>query len=294
MTPDFDPENFFENLQEQIAVHRALRHPFLQRFSQQSLTLEQLRTFAVQHYMYSRLFTRNMAAALANVPDEDARSLLILNLYEEIGEPFRMRERVHLLLLQEGLVRAEDVGEAFGTLAAGPGRGDIVQVLIERGLVQRQQVLDVVSRHTNEAKSLTHPAIFRRFLKALGVSAEIVERNEAIPETRHMIAEYQDVCRNGHWLEAMGAMGPGTECVVPALYTFIEEGLARSGFLAREDYLFWTIHIHCDDGHGANIIKAISPFARTREDQQRITRGAGRVLDARATWFDGLARLLGL
>jgi pyrroloquinoline quinone (PQQ) biosynthesis protein C len=103
-------DQFFTALKEQNAVHRALRHPFLQRFSQQPLTLPQIQAFAVQHYMYSRFFTRNMAMALANVPDEEARSLLILNLYEEIGEPFRMRERVHLLLLSDGLVKPEDVG----------------------------------------------------------------------------------------------------------------------------------------------------------------------------------------
>lgn len=282
---------FFARLQEEIAGHRALHHPFLLRFREERLTREQLTAYAVQHYMYSRFFTRNLAALLSNVPDETARSLLIINLYEEIGEPHRLRDRVHLLLISAGLVRPEDV-TAASLEVVERGQGDIVQVLIARGLVEREQVQALMHKRSQEARELTHPAIFRRFLRSLGLTPEVLERAEPTFETAALIAEYQRVCRGGHWLEGMGAMGPGTECVVPTMYTYIEEGIARSGLVLPDDYLFFTIHIHCDDGHGANIINAMRTYARSPEDQGRIATGARRVLDARAAWYDGLSRLI--
>src|SRR5262245_30980431 len=103
---------FFEGLERELALHPALHHRFLRRFSEADLTREHLAPFAVQHYLYSRFFIRNMAAVIANVPDENARSLLILNIYEEIGEPLRIRDRVHFLLLEAGLVTPDDVGAA--------------------------------------------------------------------------------------------------------------------------------------------------------------------------------------
>lgn len=285
-------DKFFARLQDEVAAHRALRHPFLLRFSEEKLNREQIAAFAAQHYMYSRLFNRNLAALVSNVPDENARSLLILNMYEEIGEPLRVRDRAHILLLEAGLVPPEEIGRACMQIVDSGNRGDIVQILLGRGVVTRDQLQRVVDAEEREARDLTHPAIFRRFLRALDLAPEAPGRIEPLPETSLMINEYHQVCRNGHWLEGMGAMGPGTECVVPTLYTFLRDGIERSGLLKPEDYLFWTIHIHCDDGHGANIIAGMRPYADTEENQRRIADGTRRVLDARAVWFDGMERMV--
>jgi hypothetical protein len=46
--------------------------------------------------------------------------------------------------------------------------------------------------------------------------------------------------------------------------------------------------VHCDDGHGRNIIEALQPYAADALQQQRMLSGAMRALDARQRWFDGL------
>lgn len=237
-------KGFFKALSQELAAHRALNHPFLLRFSEAALSREQLAAYAVQHYLYSRFFTRNVAAVIASTPDERARSLLIQNLYEEIGEPLRR--------------------PVTGTLEYSAGL----------------------------AQDLTHGALLRRFLRAVGLNPLCVETIEPLPETAHLIAEYRQVCHSDDWLAALGALGPGTECVVPTIYAFLEQGMKRSRLLSPEDYLFWTLHVHCDDGHGENILEAMAPFADTEEAQRRIAASAHRVLDARAVWLDGLMRLL--
>ena len=239
--------------------------------------------------MYSRFFVRNVAAVVSNVPDEHARSLLIQNMYEEVGEPLKQRDRAYVFLLEVGLVTAAQVGEALA--AVGP-HGDVVEHLVERGVVKREVVDTLVQSRTAQLLELTHPALFRRFLRALDVTPEMVATVEPLPETAQFIREFEAVCRNGHWLEAMGALGPGTESVVPRIYGAILSGIKSSGEMNPNDYIFWTIHVHCDEGHGANIVLAIEKYLDRPENRQLVLKGVNRILDARKVWFDGLERMV--
>jgi pyrroloquinoline quinone (PQQ) biosynthesis protein C len=279
--------NFLVQLEGEINEHPALNHSFLRRFAEEKLDRSQLIEFAIQHYMYSRFFVRNVAAVVSNVPDEHARSLLIQNMYEEVGEPLKQRDRAYVFLLEVGLVTPEQVGAALA--AVGP-HGDVTKYFIDQGLLQREVVESLVQSRTAQLLELTHPALFRRFLRSLGVSPEVVAAAEPLPETSQFIREFESVCRNGHWLEAMGALGPGTESVVPRIYSAILAGIRRSGEVAPSDYVFWTIHVHCDDGHGANILLAIESYLDRIENQMLVRKGVMRILNARKLWFDSLER----
>jgi len=154
--------------------------------------------------------------------------------------------------------------------------------------VSRAQVAAVMERSTRKAKDLTHPALFRRFLSALDFEPVSLRELEPIEATEQFNAAYRALCRDSHWLEGLAAMGPGTECVVPTMYRKILDGIRRSGLVAPADYVFWTGHVHCDDGHGRNIIEAMQPYAGELEARQLMMRGALGALDARQAWFDGL------
>jgi pyrroloquinoline quinone (PQQ) biosynthesis protein C len=279
---------FFSELDRYVAAHPVCRHRFLERMATERLTLAQLQSFALQHYLYSRGFACNLAAVIANTPDEDARTLLVLNMYEEIGEPARIRDRVHMLLLEADLVSGAQIASAYEYLVRERPAGDVVTVLLDRGVVSRAQVAGIVERNTLLARDLTHPALFRRFLQAIELSGTTRAAAEPLPATEQFIGAYHSVCREAHWLEALGAMGPGTECVVARLYSKILQGIVRSELVNSHDYVFWTIHVHCDDGHGRNIVDAMRPYAEEAVNQERIHRGAQRVLDARAQWLDRL------
>jgi pyrroloquinoline quinone (PQQ) biosynthesis protein C len=281
---------FFERLESAVMSHPALRHPFLTRLATQTLSIEQLRAFAAQHYLYSRRFSNNLAAVISNSPDEHARTLLVLNMYEEIGEPSRLRDRVHLLLLEDGLVSGAQLAAALERQVNDGSTNDVVSALIDSGEISRVQVASIMEHNTRKAKDLTHPALFRRFLAALGLHEAELKAIEAIPETEDFNADYRLLCRDSHWLEGLSAMGPGTECVVPTIYRQILEGIRNSGLVAASDYVFWTVHVHCDDGHGRNIVEAMQPYAGDPLNQQRMLDGALRALDARQRWFEGLER----
>jgi len=287
--PGSQAKAFLSQLENEIAEHPALTHPFLRRFASEQMGREHLVDFAIQHYMYSRFFVRNVAAVVSNVPDEHARSLLIQNMYEEVGEPLKQRDRAYVFLLEVGLITSAHVAEALA--AVGP-QGDVTEYLVERGIVRREVVATLVQSRTAQLLELTHPALFRRFLRALDVSPELVATVEPLPETAQFIREFEAVCRSGHWLEAMGALGPGTESVVPRIYGAILSGIKRSEMITPNDYIFWTIHVHCDEGHGENILLAIEGYLDRPENRQLVMKGVNRILNARKVWFDGLERMV--
>lgn len=277
--------DFFDDLMHEVTEHPALRHPFLERFAA-GPELQHVRRFAVQHYAYSRMFTRNLAAVISNTPDERARQLLAINIYEEIGEPLHTRDHA-FVLLQEGLISSAQLAAAAQEEATTKPRleqRDVVAALIRRNVVSREQVAAVVERRTKEAEELAHAALFRRFLRA--VDAHNVD--VPLPATDHFVREINNLCRAEHWLKGLGALGPGTECIVPTIYRKIIAGLEKSKVVIETDYVFWTIHVHCDDGHGQNIIDAMRPYSTTAEARDHIRFGALGVLEARAKWMDGL------
>lgn len=64
----------------------------------------------------------------------------------------------------------------------------------------------------------SHPALFRRFLRALGVEESEMATGEPLPEICLYMDCFWRLCRDGHFLEALGAIGPGTEMVIPHLF----------------------------------------------------------------------------
>ncbi len=225
MTPN--ALDYFEQLEEEIREHPALTHPFLEKFRQGKLSLDRIRIFARQYYLYSRWFGRYLSAVVANIPDERPRAFLIKNLYQEYGEG-------------------------------------------------------------NPANS--HPAVFRCFMKALRLDSREVEEGEPLPETRLFIHEYLFTCREGHFLEALGAMGLGTESIVPYIYRPIYEGLKKEPTLNEEDIEFFPIHMTLDIEHSANIKEALLEYAERQENQKLIRQGAMNALSARTVLWNGLER----
>ena len=223
------PEQFFKELNAECRNHVAVKgHPFLKKFAAGEVTPQGIKTFAEQYYLFSRWFTRYLAAVVSNIPYEEARGPLVQNLWDEIG-----------------LDRSEG----------------------------------------------SHPNLFRRFVEAAGVDMESLEETDALPCTRAFIDEHLFICRVGHYLESMGALGPGTEAVVPYFYKPIFKGLKKSGKFGKDDLFFFEAHIALDVEHGKNMERAIKPYANTEEGQQLITRGAKKILDIRTVLWDGLEKV---
>ncbi len=141
---------------------------------------------------------------------------------------------------------------------------------------------------------LTHPAIFRRFLRSVGIdtSQENLAAIKPLPETKLFVDKYLNI-RFLNYIEAFGGMGPGTEYIVPKMYTYIREGCRKAG-LSEDNVLFFSAHIELDVEHAEGIKDSLLPFAQTEDHQEILRFGALDFLDARTVLWDGLERASGL
>ncbi len=136
----------------------------------------------------------------------------------------------------------------------------------------------------------THPAIFRMFLRSVGIdtSPEALDAIKPLPETKLFVDKYLNI-RFLNYIEAFGALGPGTEYIVPKMYTSVREGCRGAG-LTEEEVLFFSAHIELDVEHAEGIKESLLPFAQSDDHQELMRLGAIDFLDARTVLWDGLER----
>ncbi|MBI2403565.1 MAG: iron-containing redox enzyme family protein [Gemmatimonadetes bacterium] len=88
--------DFLDELEREIALHPAVRHPFLQRFSRERLTLPQIQTYGLQHYQLVRVFLTYMTNLVARMPGSWAGTVLRSVFEDEFGQYTLFRSHVHL------------------------------------------------------------------------------------------------------------------------------------------------------------------------------------------------------
>ncbi|MDQ4106362.1 MAG: iron-containing redox enzyme family protein [Actinomycetota bacterium] len=136
----------------------------------------------------------------------------------------------------------------------------------------------------------THPALYRRFLKALEISEEEWEAPRTLPEIEAYISVHYELCRHPDVRLGLGALGPASEWPVPPIYVRLAEGLKKSAGLPDEALEIFTSHVTMDVTHARIMMEALAPYAEDEEGQRRVREGALRSLDARSIMLDGLYR----
>jgi pyrroloquinoline-quinone synthase len=136
----------------------------------------------------------------------------------------------------------------------------------------------------------THPALYRRFLGALGISREEWEGPATLPEIRLYITAHRELSGHPDFRLGLGALGPASEWPVPPIYVRLAEGLKKATGLPEEALEIFTSHVTMDVTHARIMMDAIAPYTRDEEGQERVREGAMRSLDARCVMLDGLYR----
>ncbi len=214
-------------LEEEIATHQAVHHPFLRRFAAGPLTREQIQTFGLQHYQLVKVFTTYMTNLLPRLPDQDATQLFRTVFDDEFG------------------------------------------------------------RHTIFN---SHPALYRNFLKSLGLDDAAWGRVALLPETSTFIEFHLELTRSGHFLSALGSIGPGHEYSIPTMFTYLVEGLRGSRLVSEEALNYFTLHIEEDKEHAKIFNQLLERYLGTDENRGHIRTGVLKSLKARSLFWDGLQR----
>ncbi len=138
----------------------------------------------------------------------------------------------------------------------------------------------------------SHAALYRNFLKAVGLQDEDWGRVPLLPETSSFIKLHLELTRERPFLVGLGAIGPAHEFSIPTMFASLVEGLKRNTTLSEEDVEYFTMHIVEDVEHANLFNLAIDRYANSPLEKEQVREGTLISLSARGRFWDGLERAL--
>lgn len=136
----------------------------------------------------------------------------------------------------------------------------------------------------------SHPAMYRAFLRSLGLDDADWGRVPLLPETADFIDFHLELTRSGHFLTGLGAIGPGHEFSIPTMFDYLVTGLRRSGAVPEQEIAYFTLHIIEDKDHAKVFNRLLDRYTASDESRELIRNGVMRSLKARHHFWDGLDR----
>jgi len=138
--------------------------------------------------------------------------------------------------------------------------------------------------------SRTHPAVYRKFLKACEIPEAQWSIEPAFPELVMYVDTMMRLTQSGDWLAAAAAVGIASEWPIPRLYGDFLNGLRTVPGLKEDDLELFVSHIGIDEEHSRLMREALMPQAANSEGRARIRAGVKTNLDARNVMLGGLHR----
>jgi pyrroloquinoline-quinone synthase len=137
----------------------------------------------------------------------------------------------------------------------------------------------------------SHPALYRRFMRAVGFREREWDHVPALPATRAFVVMHLDMTLRS-WRETLGAVGPGHEWAIPRMFLQLVQGIERSVTLDPDALEYFRLHIDLDVKHGQMLEQCLVRWAGSEASRDEIRRGALRSLEARAAFWSTLAEQL--
>lgn len=157
----------------------------------------------------------------------------------------------------------------------------------------RMPIMENLWEEHGEGKiEASHRVLYENFAAALGLSKEDLVDVSPLPNTRACVENMLDLCEEGHFLESLGALGPGTEYFTNNEYLKILNGLRKYDKLTEEDLTFWEVHTTLDEEHYSEMIDALRPWARSSTEESMIRLGAIKAIELEVLFWDGLEKYL--
>lgn len=136
----------------------------------------------------------------------------------------------------------------------------------------------------------SHPALYRNFLKALGLPDSSWGRVKHLPETRRYTEAHLELTREADFLIGLGAVGPAHEFAIPTMFEYLVQGFKKNSQLSDEHIEYFTCHMIQDKEHAVVFNQLISRHVEDESAQKLLREGAMRSLADRKLFWDGLQR----
>ena len=141
--------------------------------------------------------------------------------------------------------------------------------------------------------NISHPELFLRFGKALGLAREAMTEAEALPGTKALIDWFELSTKQRSFIEGAAATNLAAEGQVPGAFGPLARSFEQHYDLQPADVAFWDVHEIADREHsdiGNNIVVR---FADTPERQHRVRRAVEHSLEMWWQFFDDIERSIG-
>jgi len=176
-------QHFIASLEQEILRHEAVHHPFLKRFASESLSLEQLQTFGLQHYQLVKIFLNYMTNLLPKIPDKDAEALFRVVFDDEFGQHSIFRS--HPALYRNCLRGLGLPDEAWGRVKLLP---EVSQYLEAHLKMTRDEDFLVGLGAVGPAHEFAIPTMFEYIIRGLSNNSTLAE-NEIEYFTFHIVQD---------------------------------------------------------------------------------------------------------
>ena len=136
----------------------------------------------------------------------------------------------------------------------------------------------------------SHPALYRNFLKTIGLEEADWGKVKLFAETSAYIQGHLQMTRESDFLYALGAIGPGHEFSIPTMFKYIVTGLKKNIAASDEQVEYFTLHMEQDIHHAQVFNQLIARHIETEAGRNRLRDGAIFSLALRKRFWDGLNR----
>ncbi|HXM07738.1 MAG TPA: CADD family putative folate metabolism protein [Candidatus Acidoferrum sp.] len=133
-----------------------------------------------------------------------------------------------------------------------------------------------------------HPALWKRFAMALGLSEDDLVAASPLPATQRLVNTFTEICRNRPYYAGLGALH-AFESQVPAIAEVKIDGLRRFYALTDPaDYEFFSVHREADVRHSAAEWRLINRAADSQEKRAAVLATTSEACEALWGFLDGV------
>ena len=160
----------------------------------------------------------------------------------------------------------------------------------EMGLTHDEELL-AAGIEPEWVRGIRHSKLMDRFCDAAGI-ARISSDDSLVAEVVKWRNDLLAVCKSSP-AAGIGALGLGTELIVADVYRPILQAI-KVAFpdMSMRDYVFFPLHVSCDDDHAVALMELAGSFAETEEGRQELVRGMTIALEGRARFWDTMEKRL--
>ena len=137
---------------------------------------------------------------------------------------------------------------------------------------------------------MSHPELFIRFGRALGLERAELTLGEPLPSTASLIHWFELSTQQRSFIEGAAAINVAAEGQVPGAFGPFARALEKHYGLTREQVSFWDLHEIADREHSDVGDHIVIRFATTDELQDKVRKAVGTSLDLWWQFFDGIER----